>query len=649
SDGTDIQTETKSAYIKVNGPLNADFSGTPLTLLAGNTVDFTDLTTGGNTITSWDWTFTGGTPGTSTSQNPTGILYSTPGTYTVSLLVTDNTSATDTETKTAYITVLDPNALMADFTADFTTIIQGGVVNFFDQSLNGPPTTWSWQFSGAVTTTSTDQNPSIQYDNIGTYTVSLTVNDGTNSSTEEKIGYITVVDSSFAPQADFIANYTTIMAGTSIDFFDLSTGSPINWDWAFPGADITSSTDQNPTMITYNNIGIYPVTLIIISAVGTDTLTKTDYIHVIDNSSLGPLEADFHALGSRLIVEGSTVSYEDLTIGYPTNWTWNFEGGTPLTSSTQNPLNILYTTPGFYDVELIVTNGIYSDTIIKPNYIVVSNEPWQDPLGFCDTISNLLSGEMMLGFRHLTPTTWGYFPGHNGYTVRAYAEKYTNYMFSNVQGILIPVVKAHSASTNAYVRFMIWDVDTNGMPGNTLAQKDVPIASFSPYLYHSVMFDDPVDINGSFFAGFNIYYNTPQDTFVVYMAPDRGIGGLNTLYIKKGTWKFPYQVLDDTLNTSMALDLIGCLVKVDEINMDDLINIYPNPVHDFVYVEVPSEYCDQMNIEMYDIFGRVVNYTQETDFAGPYKLKITNCSSGIYFIKICMGENTVTKKITVIK
>lgn len=650
SDGTNTQTETKTNYIKVNGALNADFSGTPTTLLGGNTVDFTDLTTGGGTITTWAWTFAGGTPGTSSVQNPTGILYSTPGTYAVTLTVTDDNSVSDTETKTAYITVLDPNALMADFTADYTTIVQGGVVNFFDASLNGPPTTWSWTFNGAATTASTDQNPAaIQYNTIGTFTVSLTVNDGTNTSTEEKVNYITVVDSSFAPEADFIANYTTIMAGTSIDFFDLSSGNPTAWEWTFVGADISASTDQNPTMITYNTIGIYPVTLEIVSAVGGDSLTKLDYIHVIDNSSLGPLEADFHALGSRLVVQGSTVSYEDLTVGYPTNWTWNFEGGIPLTSTIQNPLDILYNTPGLYDVELIVTNGMYSDTIVKTNYIVVSDEIWQDPLGFCDTISNMMNDEIMLSFRHLTPDTWGYFPGHNGYTCKAYAEKYTNYMFSNVQGILIPVVKAYSASSNAKVRFMIWDVDTNGMPGNTLAQKDVQISAFTPYIFHSVLFDNPVDITGEFFAGFNIYYETPQDTFVVYMAPDRGINGLNTMYVKKGTWKTPSQVLDDSLNTSLAIDLIGCLVKVEKLNIEELINIYPNPVSDALYIEVDDEYSDEMSLQVYDIFGREMNIRQENEVFGPVKLILNDVSSGIYFVKINIGDQSVSKKITVIK
>ena len=48
---------------------------------------FTDLSTGG--ITGWSWTFDGGTPATSTLQNPT-VTYNTLGTYNVSLTASNS-------------------------------------------------------------------------------------------------------------------------------------------------------------------------------------------------------------------------------------------------------------------------------------------------------------------------------------------------------------------------------------------------------------------------------------------------------------------------------------------------------------------------------------------------------------------------------
>lgn len=80
----------------------ADFSASSTTISEGGNIDFTDAST--NTPTSWSWTFQGGSPGTSTAENPTGITYSTAGTYDVTLVAT-NSQGSDTETKVDFITV----------------------------------------------------------------------------------------------------------------------------------------------------------------------------------------------------------------------------------------------------------------------------------------------------------------------------------------------------------------------------------------------------------------------------------------------------------------------------------------------------------------------------------------------------------------
>ncbi len=79
----------------------ADFSATPTVVGIGETVSFTDQSAG-NPI-SWSWTFTGGTPLSSTAQNPT-VSYSTAGSYSVTLTVT-NADSSYSATKTEYITV----------------------------------------------------------------------------------------------------------------------------------------------------------------------------------------------------------------------------------------------------------------------------------------------------------------------------------------------------------------------------------------------------------------------------------------------------------------------------------------------------------------------------------------------------------------
>jgi PKD repeat protein len=95
--------EVSSCIAPVPLPPVGDFEGSPTTVTVGNTVNFSDLSL--NDPTSWDWSFAGGTPASSTEQNPT-VTYNTEGGYTVSLTVT-NPDGSDTETKVNYITVAE--------------------------------------------------------------------------------------------------------------------------------------------------------------------------------------------------------------------------------------------------------------------------------------------------------------------------------------------------------------------------------------------------------------------------------------------------------------------------------------------------------------------------------------------------------------
>lgn len=86
----------------ITPPLIADFIASTNTPCPGNSVSFTDISTGNPT--SWSWTFPGGTPSNSAQQNPQNIVYNNPGLYDVSLTVT-NTLSINTVTKIGFINV----------------------------------------------------------------------------------------------------------------------------------------------------------------------------------------------------------------------------------------------------------------------------------------------------------------------------------------------------------------------------------------------------------------------------------------------------------------------------------------------------------------------------------------------------------------
>jgi len=178
--------EQKVDYIDVGPTLIADFSANPTSGCAPLTVDFTDQSTG--EIDTWDWDFGDGSAHSS-AQNPSHT-YNNAGDYTVSLTITGSCGS-DTKTKTNYIGVEETPG--ADFVGEPTSGNAPLTVNFTDQSTNHP-TSWSWDFGDGGS--STEQNPSHQYADPGTYTVSLTAGNGCGSDTETKTDYITVTQPS---------------------------------------------------------------------------------------------------------------------------------------------------------------------------------------------------------------------------------------------------------------------------------------------------------------------------------------------------------------------------------------------------------------------------------------------------------------------
>jgi len=80
----------------------ADFTAGDTIICAEDCINFTDLST--DAPTSWQWSFPGGIPSSSTSQNPTNICYDTTGFYDIQLIVT-NANGSDTLTKFDYIKV----------------------------------------------------------------------------------------------------------------------------------------------------------------------------------------------------------------------------------------------------------------------------------------------------------------------------------------------------------------------------------------------------------------------------------------------------------------------------------------------------------------------------------------------------------------
>ncbi len=156
----------------------------------GESVHFKDMSTGN--VTSWDWTFEGGEPASSTEQNPV-VTYNSAGSYAVTLTVSDGT-ATETKTRDAYV-VVHAEAPVAHVGMPDGAYLSPWVMMFvptdvpltFKDASTGFPTSWLWTFDGTDIATSTLQNPTVTYLQEGTYGLKLEVANDVGSSVDEYV------------------------------------------------------------------------------------------------------------------------------------------------------------------------------------------------------------------------------------------------------------------------------------------------------------------------------------------------------------------------------------------------------------------------------------------------------------------------------
>ncbi|AKB28648.1 cell surface protein [Methanosarcina siciliae T4/M] len=322
------------------------------------TVSLTDEST--DSPASWKWTF--GDGNSSTEQNPVHT-YNKSGKYSVTL-ITSNPNGSNALTKFGYVAVSNIlDGPVASFSASKTSGSMPLTVSFTDRS-TGSPTAWTWAFGDG--NGSKEKNPVHTYNKSGRYAVTLTAANANGVNSLRKSGYIVVSNVLNGPVASFSASSTSGKAPFTVRFTDESTGLPSSWKWTF-GDGTNATTEQNPVH-TYNESGLYSVTLTAANANGFNYLTKSSYIAV--TSILDTPVASFSASSTS----GSAplnVSFTDESTGLPTSWRWTFGDGTNATTE-QNPVHT-YNKSGLYSVTLTAANANGSNTLSKTGYIAVSN------------------------------------------------------------------------------------------------------------------------------------------------------------------------------------------------------------------------------------------------------------------------------------
>jgi len=181
------------------------------------------------------------------------------------------------------------------------------------------------------------------------------------------------------PEINFGADIRCPDVGEWVHFTSYPEELPgFNYYWNFANSviayyvDGTSANSQNPVVYFSGGTGSVDVSLTVTKNDLTATKIKEGYIQVI-YANENPAIPEFTTLtGLTNVSAGTSINFIDQSENSPISWYWTFEGASPQSSSAQNPTNICYATPGFYDVSLQVYNGSGNAiALTKEDYIAV--------------------------------------------------------------------------------------------------------------------------------------------------------------------------------------------------------------------------------------------------------------------------------------
>lgn len=264
-----------------------------------------------------------------------------------------NSSGESSPSNTASVTIPSDQPVAAFSVSPVNGVAGVTLFTFTDRS-TGPITGRVWTFGDG--TTSTQQNPTHTYATPGVFTVSLTVTNGSVSSTASRNVVLTSPDAPVAANFSFLpASPSTI---DSVTFLDESTGPVNSWQWDF--GDATTSTERNPVK-RFTAAGSYNVTL----QVGGSNSTTSRITRVVTvatgSGGTGPVTADFD-ISVAAPTTSDTIAFRDTSTGVPNSWFWDFGDG--FISTVQNPTH-KYAKAGRYRVTFTAGNAGSSSTRVK--------------------------------------------------------------------------------------------------------------------------------------------------------------------------------------------------------------------------------------------------------------------------------------------
>ncbi|MGB9135286.1 MAG: PKD domain-containing protein [Candidatus Bathyarchaeia archaeon] len=332
------------------------------------------------TIASDFWTFGDGTNATDIVTSHT---YSSNGTFTVTLMVTDNDGATNT--KSATKTILYNNPPVALFTESAETVYTGDGITFnasgsYDS--DGSIVSYFWTFGDSATATGIVVTRA--YVDDGTHMITLTVTDNLGAIGSSSVAK-TVLNR--MPIASFTESTETVFTGETIYFSASSSydsdGFIISYFWTFgDGTNATGVTASH----TYNDNGIYSVALTVTDndgATSSTTAAKT----VTNRTPVASFTESASAVYTGTVINFTSPSYDP--DGAVISHFWTFGDGTNGTGIT---VSHSYLDNGVHTVTLTVTDDDGATAVATATKTISNRAP---VASFTESTTTAYTGEVI--------------------------------------------------------------------------------------------------------------------------------------------------------------------------------------------------------------------------------------------------------------
>lgn len=395
--------------------------------------------------------------------------------------------------------------------------------------------------------------------------------------------------------------------------------------------------------------------------------------------------ASAFTVNKRISCPGTALQFSDYSTGSPTGWSWTFNGGSPSTSSLQNPV-ITYNTPGVYEVTLTVTNPIGSNSFTQTNYITITPSPYAAPTtvgaqrcgpGVVNlTASGSGAGTLRWwsapGGGTLLATGSTYSPNISATTTYYVDEDFPSGQldftgeFSNTIGagafftandirglyfdVLGPVViNSFDVYPNSAGNRTIEVLDSQG---NTVIDTTIfmPASPNNPYT---------VNVNFTMYPGTNYFIKCRgnvdlyrNSSGAVYPYTSSLINITNSNAGSPGYYYFFYNWVynEITCNTSrtacMAVDTCNT-VGIGEITANDFVTVSPNPANGIFNVSFTPTVQDNYSIQISNAIGQII-YNEDAYLGrSKYsrKLDLSSYDAGLYQLHIRGGGTHATQKL----